>query len=61
MVAHDALSIGIKSGVIGFVVRSISYLVALSPPRGLGFDIQLSKAEHSSLDSFHLDSKQSRA
>jgi len=31
MVAHDALSIGIKSGVIGFVVRPISYLVALSP------------------------------
>jgi hypothetical protein len=62
VVAHDALSIGIKNGVIGFVVRSMSYLLALSPScRGLGFDVQFSKAEHSSLDNLQLDSMGSRA
>jgi hypothetical protein len=44
VVAHDALSIRIKSGVIGYDVPWSSYLIALSPsPRGFGFGSQSSK------------------
>jgi hypothetical protein len=51
----------IKRGVIGFVVRWCSYLIALlSSSRGFGLNIQLYRAERSSVDRRLRDSKRSR-